>query len=115
MSYTNTAARRGPPETFFSAVARQNLPRLRSAWRNRLEFQRHTVHAIAQARRRRPVIEDVTEMALASAAMHLGAGHEERTVGRCADSVRQGLVETRPAGAAFELRIRGKQRKVAAG
>ena len=41
----------------------------------RLEIHRHAVDAVAQAGRRRAVVEDVAEMAAAAAAMHLGAHH----------------------------------------
>ena len=41
----------------------------------RFEVQRHAVDAVAQAGRRRPVGEDVAEMAAAGGAMHLGAHH----------------------------------------
>ena len=42
-----------------------------------LERQRDAVHAIAQAGRLRPVVEDVAEMAAAAAAMDRGADHAE--------------------------------------
>src|SRR5882724_7617522 len=41
----------------------------------RLEVHRYAVDAVAQMRRRRPVLEHVTEMAAATAAVHLRAHH----------------------------------------
>src|SRR6202035_3939444 len=81
----------------------------------RMEHQRETIHAIAQARRLRAVVEDVAEMAAAAAAMYFGAQHAEGAVLGLADRVLQRLIEARPAGAAFELGVRGEQRQVAAG
>src|SRR5689334_12669891 len=91
---------------------RASSARLRS---RRMKHQRETVHAIAQAGRLRAIVEDVTEMAAATAAMHLGAQHAEGAVFRLADRVLQRLIEARPAGAAFELGVRREQRQVAAG
>src|SRR4051812_12516573 len=54
-------------------------------------------------------------MAAAAAAMHLGAQHAEGAVLGLADGVVERLVKARPAGAALEFRLRGKQRQVAAG
>src|ERR1700736_2785272 len=81
----------------------------------RMKHQRETVHAVAQARRLRAVVEDVAEMAAAAAAMYFGAQHAEGAVLGLADRVLQRLIEARPAGAAFELGVRGEQRQVAAG
>src|SRR5258707_10610545 len=83
--------------------------------RRGMKHQRKAVHAVAQAGRLRPVVEHMTEMTAATAAVHLGAQHAERPVGRGADGVFERLVETRPAGAAFELGLGGEQRQVAAG
>src|SRR6202035_2508017 len=69
----------------------------------RMKHQCEAVHAVAQARRLRAVVEDVAEMAATASAMHLGAQHAEGPVFRLADRVLQRLVEARPAGAAFEL------------
>src|SRR5260370_34289038 len=68
-----------------------------------LERERRTVHAVALAGRLGPVGKDVTEMAAAFGAVHLGAGREEAAVGRRADGAGQRLPERRPARAAFEL------------
>src|SRR5262249_14129085 len=81
----------------------------------RMEDQRKTVHAIAQAGRLRAVVEDVAEVAAAAAAMHFGAGHAEGAVLGGADRILQRLVEARPASAALELGVGGEQRQVAAG
>jgi len=55
-----------------------------------MKHQRKTVHAIAQAGRLRSVVEDVTEMAAAAAAMNLGAQHPEGAVFGLADGVSSG-------------------------
>src|ERR1700686_5785476 len=83
--------------------------------RRRMKHQRKTVHAVAQAGRLRPVVEDVTEMAAATAAVNFGARHPEGPVFGLADGVLERLVKTWPAGAAFEFRLRGEQRQVTAG
>src|SRR5580698_7240121 len=80
-----------------------------------MKYQREAVHAIAQAGRLRPVVEDVTEMAAAAAAMNFGPQHPEGAVFGLADGVLERLIETRPAGAALEFGLRGEQRQVAAG
>jgi hypothetical protein len=84
-----------------------------AAGSGRVELQRHAVHAIAQARRRRTVVEDMAEMPTAARATDLGALHEQRRIGRGYDGTVQRLPETGPTGAAFELRGRGIQRQVA--
>jgi len=45
-----------------NSIINANLPR---SGRRRLEYHGKPVHAVAKTRRRRPVIEDVTEMAAA--------------------------------------------------
>src|SRR4051794_35619053 len=57
----------------------------------------------------------MTQMAAAAAAVNFGAQHPEGSVLGFADGILQRLVETRPAGAAFELGLRGEQRQVATG
>src|SRR4051794_36965420 len=84
-------------------------------WRRRMEYQRKAVHAVTQAGRLRAVVEDVAEMAAAAAAMDFGAQHAEGTVLGLPHRVVERLPETRPAGAALELGVGGKQRQVAAG
>src|SRR3954452_2904971 len=83
--------------------------------RRRVEHQRKTVHAVAQAGGLGAVVEDMAEMAAAAAAMDFGAQHAEGAVLGLADRVLQRLPETRPAGAALELGIGREQRQVAAG
>src|SRR5580692_1669602 len=80
-----------------------------------MKYQRKAVHAVAQAGRLRPVVEDVTEMAAAAAAMNFGPQHPEGAVFGLADRVVERLIEARPAGAALEFGLRGEQRQVAAG
>src|SRR6202795_5070542 len=80
-----------------------------------MEQQRKAVHAVAQASRLRPVVEDVTEMTAAAPAVNLGTQHPEGAVLCFADGVLERLIKTRPAGAAFEFRLRGEQRQGAPG
>src|SRR6266481_6196415 len=80
-----------------------------------MEHQRKAVHAVAQAGRLRSVVEDVTEMAAAAAAMNFGPQHSQGPVFGLADGVLEWLIKTRPAGAALEFRLRGEQRQVAPG
>ena len=42
-----------------------------------MELKRHAVHAIAQARGRRAVVEDMAQMPAAARAVDLGALHEQ--------------------------------------
>src|SRR6202043_1987748 len=81
----------------------------------RVERQGKTVHAVAQPGRFRTVVEHVAEMAAATPAVDLGAGHAEGGILAFADRIFQRLIEARPAGAALELGLGGKQRQVAAG
>src|ERR1700719_2745390 len=81
----------------------------------RMKQQRKAVHAVAQAGRLRSVVEYVTEMAAAAAAVNFSPQHPEGAVFGLADGVLQRLIKTRPAGAAFEFGFRGEQRQVAAG
>src|SRR5689334_14146052 len=80
-----------------------------------MKHQRIAVHAVAQARRLRSVVEDVTEMAAAAAAVNLRARHAEGAILGLAHGIVERLVEAWPAGAALEFRLRGKQRQIAAG
>src|SRR5687767_8411994 len=67
---------------------------------------RSGVEAVAQARRRGSVREDVAEMAVAAGAAYLGADHAKRTVLNAAYVIGiEGRGEARPAGAAFELLV----------
>src|SRR6516165_6353698 len=79
------------------------------------EFQRDTVHAVAQAGRRRPIVEDVAKMAAAAAAMHFFPYYAERVVGVGQYCAFDGLVEAWPAGAAVEFGFCIEQRQVASG
>src|ERR1700680_3261702 len=81
----------------------------------RMELQRDAVDAIAQSRRRRTVVEDVTEVAVAALAVDLVALHSDAHVARFRDRIFQRRVETRPAGSAVEFRHRLKERQVATG
>src|SRR5712691_11035977 len=64
-------------------------------------------------RRRRPVVEDMAEMAAATAAMHLGTVHPVASIRRGLDRPLHRIVEARPAGAALEFLLRHEQRLAA--
>ena len=68
-----------------------------------MKLQGNTVHAVTQAGRLRSVVEDVAEMTAAAAAVNFGTQHAEGAVFVLAHRVRQRLIKTRPAGAAFEF------------
>src|SRR5688572_3286662 len=80
-----------------------------------LEIERAGVDAVAQARRLRPVLEHVTEMAAARGAHHLGARHPVARV-RLGDHAvqRRRLVEARPAASRLELRVGAEELGAAA-
>src|ERR1700712_1173509 len=80
-----------------------------------MKDQGKTVHAVAQAGRLWPVIEQMADMAATAAAVDFGPQHPEGAVFGLADRVVERLVKARPAGAALEFGVRGKQRQVAAG
>src|ERR1700733_15671347 len=80
-----------------------------------MKLQRKTVHAVAQAGRLWTVIEDVAEMAAAATAMNFAAQHAEGAIFPFAHGIIQRLIEARPAGAAFVLRLGREQRQVATG
>src|ERR1019366_2336695 len=90
-------------------------PRSGRRRRGRMKYQRKAVHAVAQAGRLRPIVEHVTEMAAATAAVNFAPQHPQGAVFGLADGVLERLIKTRPAGAALEFRLRGEQRQVAAG
>ena len=70
------------------------------------EFERGRVEAVAQARRRGAVGEDVAEMSVAAGAAYLGARHAPAAVDDLPDMVRvERAGEARPAGAALELAV----------
>src|SRR6202163_130261 len=66
-------------------------------------------------RGRRSVIEHMTEVAAAPAAVLLGASHAVASVARGLNRVRNRLVEAGPAGAAFELGLGHEQGLPASG
>src|SRR4051794_20377434 len=82
---------------------------------SRREHQRDAVHAVALAGRRRAVVEHVTEMAAAAAAMHFRARDAERAVFAGRHGVIERRPETRPAGVAIELGVRREQVEPAPG
>src|ERR1700688_1300449 len=80
-----------------------------------MELQRDAVDAVAQSGRRRAVVEDVTEMAVAPVAVDFVALHSDARVARLRDRIFQRRVETRPAGTAVEFRRRREERQGATG
>src|SRR5262245_41872586 len=80
-----------------------------------LKVHGHAVDAIAQIRRRGPIVEHVAEMAAATAAMHLGAHHAIASIGRGFDRALDWVVEARPTRAALEFLLRDEQWLAAAG
>src|SRR5690606_34742094 len=81
----------------------------------RHEFQSHAIHAVAQASRRRAIVENMAEMPATAAAMHLSACHEKLAIHAGADRTVDRLRETRPASAAVKLGLRREQRQIASG
>src|SRR5258708_27253365 len=82
--------------------------------RNGLECESDAVDAIAQAGRLGTVIEDVTQMTAAAAAVNCGSHHAEgRILGRHDRSLNR-RPEAWPAGSAVEFRGRGEQVEVTA-
>src|SRR5690348_7184090 len=68
------------------------------------KFQRGGINAVAQAGWVRAIIEYMTEVCAATAAMNFGTHHVVRTVGGSAYIFcNQWLVKARPTGAAFKL------------
>src|SRR4051812_7763156 len=81
-----------------------------------LELQRGRVDAVSQARRSRTVRENVTEMAAAFGAQHLGADHSVAGIPLLVDmALCGGLGEARPAAAGLELGVGGEQHVAATG
>src|SRR5262245_17944745 len=84
-------------------------------YRTRPEHQREPVDAVAQPRRLGAVVEHVAEVAAAPPAKDRLADHAERGVALGQHGAVQGIPETRPAGAALELRRGGEEIEPAAG
>src|SRR5450631_2987163 len=78
------------------------------------EFQSNTIHAVAQAGRRRAIVKDMAEMPATTPAMHLGAFHEKTPVGFGAHGTIYRAPETRPACPALEFGFRFEERQFAA-
>ena len=77
--------------------------------RDRLEAEREAVHAVAQPRRLRAVIEHMAEVAAAAAAVDGRPGHADGGVGLGPDRLVERSPEARPARAAVELGVRGER------
>jgi hypothetical protein len=99
----------------FSMFMMSVLIRSTGTARSGRESEREAVHAIAQAGRFGTVVEYMPQMAAAAPAQYFVARHAERLVGPRDDRVIQRLPETRPAGAAIELRFLREQRQRATG
>src|SRR5262249_35731397 len=78
------------------------------------EAERQAIDAVAEAGRRRPVVEQVAEMPAAAAAVHLRAVHPERVSVIGADGVRQHIPKRRPAFTGIVFRSRAEQCEIAA-
>jgi hypothetical protein len=85
-----------------SSQARPNVTMPRRAL-IRQKIHRGAVDAIAQKCRRRPIRKDVAQMAAAAAAMHLRPRHAMASILGALHGAFEGIVEARPAGAAFEF------------
>jgi hypothetical protein len=80
----------------------------------RHELQRNTIHAITEASRLGPIVENVSEVASAAVTMNLGADQEkEAAVLRCFDCPLDRSPEAWPTRFAIELGAGGEQRQVA--
>ena len=79
------------------------------------KLQSKSIDAVAQARGLRPVAEHVAEMTATASAMHLFPEQAERPVLAELNAALDGLIETRPAGAGLEFRLRSKDREIATG
>ena len=68
------------------------------------ELERNTIHAITEASRLGPIIENMSEVASAAVTMNLGAGQEkEAAVLRCLNCPIDRSPEARPTRLTFEL------------
>ena len=80
-----------------------------------MEVERHAVHTIALASRFWSVLEDMTQMPTAAAAMNFGSRHEKAAVRLSSDCLVEGRPEAGPTSAAVKLGIRLKHRLPATG
>src|SRR5262249_48952521 len=79
-----------------------------------LEGHRDAIDAVAKARRLRAVLEHMTKVATATAAVDSRPHHTERGISRRADGLIQRRPEARPASAALKFGGRGKQVEITA-
>src|SRR5213076_1061260 len=78
---------------------------------DRNEAQRSRVDAVAQPRRRRTVVEQMSQVRISVGRSYLGPHHEERPIGLLADvRVLERLREARPPRARLELVERAEER-----
>src|SRR6185503_4124053 len=73
------------------------------------------IHAITQARGRRPIVENMSQVATASTAMNCRARHAEGAIFGGTHGVIEGRPEAGPTRVAFELCFRRIDRQLAAG
>src|SRR5436305_12200384 len=100
-------SRSAPASSFF--WARSASPGCGSNGSGGDEFQRETVHAVAEAGRLRPVVEQVAKVPTAAAAQHFGPLKNERSIRTCDDGVRKCAEKARPTRAAFKFGRRAEQ------
>src|SRR5687767_2057396 len=81
----------------------------------RRKAQRHAVYAVPQPRRRRPILEHMTEMATALAAMDFCALHSMAAVGRGSNGALERSEKARPACSALEFPFSLEQRLTTSG
>src|SRR4029077_2486105 len=80
-----------------------------------VELQRGRIDAVAEARRIRSIVEDVTEVPSTARARRLRTRHEERAVGLRGARCRIGRCEeARPASPRLELRVGAEELGVTA-
>src|SRR2546430_15263433 len=81
-----------------------------------LQLERHGVDAVALARRRRTVVEDVAKVRPAVAAEDLGTAHEEAVVRAQLHRFQVGrLIKAGPAGTRLEFRLRAEELRATGG
>src|ERR1043166_5027541 len=89
--------------------------RPRVEWSCADETHGRRVHAVAETRRLRAVVEHVTEMGIAATTGYRRSNHGERRVEMLLDVASiEGGPETGPAGARLELALRAEERGLAA-
>ncbi|RCL05040.1 hypothetical protein BJI49_11660 [Acetobacter pasteurianus] len=78
-----------------------------------MKGQGNSIHAVAQAGGRGPVIEDMTQMAATGRATDRRPLHAERRIQPLFDRARQSTIEARPTRTALEFRARIERGRIA--